>query len=150
METKKIEKTLVAVHSFKTTLATIGEAVGVKPDLIAQELSKQAIDPIAPQIWNYIDCDGKPEKEFTLEICFPVLTKGEDTDKVSFKTLDGFSCITHVHEGPWSEFKSVYEKLFNNICNGGFKPTGQCREIYHHCDFEDQSKCITEIQIEIQ
>ncbi|TLX77032.1 GyrI-like domain-containing protein [Labilibacter sediminis] len=150
METKKIEKTLVAVHSFKTTLAKINDAVGIKPNLIAQELAKQAIEPTASQIWNYIDCDGKPDTEFTLEICFPVKQRGEDTNDVSFKTLNNFSCISHVHEGPWNEFSDVYEKLFAGICKDGYTPTGQCREVYHHCDFEDQSKCVTEIQVEVK
>ena len=150
MELKKIEKTLVAAHSFRTTLSKLNESVGVKPDMIMGKLKEQGITPIAPQIWNYLDCDGKMDTEFTLEICVPVEQKGKDDNEVFFKELDDYSCVSHTHKGPWSEFGNVYMKLFDDLGKNGHIPTGTCREVYHHCDFEDQSKCVTEIQVEVQ
>ncbi len=150
METKKIEKTWVAAHSLKTTLSKLQDIVGVKPDMVKEELNKQGIESSAPQIWNYIDCDGKMDTEFTLEICFPVEKQGTDNDIIEFKELKDFKCITHTHNGPWTEFGQVYEKIFEGIGKEGIMPTGNSREVYHNCDFEDQTKCITEIQIEVQ
>ena len=149
METQKIKKTLVAAHTFTTSLSKINEAVGIKPNQIMEELSKQSILAKAPQIWNYIGCDGQMDTEFTLQICIPVAEKGQNTDFISFSELSEYPCITHMHNGPWSEFARVYENLFANIVKAGHKPTGNCREVYHHCDFEDQAKCVTEIQVEI-
>lgn len=150
MELKKVEETLVAIHSLRTSLSKISEVVGVMPNLMYEQLKQQGIEAVAPQIWNYVDCDGKMDTEFTLEICIPVNQKGENTEIIYFDKLRSLSCVSHLHKGAWSEFGSVYEKLFSDIAIEEHKATGNCREVYHHCDFEDQSKCVTEIQIEIQ
>jgi len=150
MELKKIAKTLVAVHSFKTSLSKINDAVGVKPMQIMEALQKQNLEPNAPQIWNYIGCDGKMESEFTLEICFPVDKKGSDTKVIVFKELPPFNCLSYIHNGSWSEFGKVYVKIFSEMGKTGAIPTGINREVYLNCDFEDPSKCITEIQIEVK
>ena len=149
METKKVAPTTVAVHSIKTSLSTINKAVGVVPNMIMEEIQKQKIQSTAPQIWHYIDCDGQMDTEFNLDICVPVAEAGKENDLISFKELSAFKCITDMHHGPWSELGAAYEKLFAELAQQGFKPSGQCREVYHHCDFEDQSKCITEIQVEV-
>lgn len=150
MEQKKIERTLVAAHSCKTTLSKINDLVGNKPNQIMEELKQQNIHPIGPQIWNYLGCDGKMDTDFTLEICVPVEQMGINSNIIEFKDLPDFSCLSHTHNGPWSEFGEVYCNLFTDIDKKGHIPTGTCREVYHHCDFEDQSKCITEIQVEVQ
>ncbi|WP_075591278.1 GyrI-like domain-containing protein [Labilibacter marinus] len=150
METKKIEKTLVASHSLKTTLSKIYEAVGVIPNKVKEGIEKQNISPVAPQIWNYIDCNGSMDAEFTLEVCIPVDKKGTDTEFISYKELQDFSCEAHTHNGPWSDFVEVYPKLFGELEKQGKAYTGNVREVYHNCDFEDQNKCVTEIQIEVK
>lgn len=149
METKKIETTIVAFHSFKTTLSKINEAVGVIPNKVMEGIQKQDIKSVAPQIWHYIDCGCGMDVEFTLEVCVPVDKKGSDTEFISFKELPAYSCASHMHNGPWSEFIQLYPKLFGNLEKEGKPYTGIVREVYHNCDFEDQSKCVTEIQIEL-
>ncbi len=149
MDVKKVDKTRVAVHRFKTSLAKIHEAVGVKPQMVYEELIRQHIEPIAPQIWNYIGSDGKLDTQFTLEICIPVSKIGEDNHLISFRNLNEFKCVTHMLKGPWSELGNTYDKLFQQIKRVEIIPTGNCREVYHHCNFEEQDKCITEIQVEI-
>jgi effector-binding domain-containing protein len=150
METKKIEKTLVALHSFKTSLAKIHEAVGVKPNQIMEELTKQGIKPSGPQIWHYTGCDGQKDTEFTLDICVPVVQKGVDTGFITFKELDTFYCATQILHGSWDRLEKAYYKLFEEIGKTGKTPTEKAREVYLNCDFENQNNCITEIQVEIQ
>ncbi len=150
METKKIEKTLVAIHRLKTSLGKIHEAMGVLPQRAMEEIQKQDINPVAPQVWHYVDCDGKMDSEFTLEICLPVDKKGKDTDFIQFGDLSEFDCVSYVHNGPWSEFESAYHHIFAEMEKAGQVHGTGVREVYHHCDFEDQSICVTEIQIEVQ
>ncbi len=150
MESKKIETTLVAVHSLKTSLSTIHKAIGVIPNKVMESIGEQKISVVAPQIWNYIGCDGTMDSEFTLEVCIPVDKKGSDTEFITFKNLPESACESHMHNGPWSDFAQLYPKLFGELEKEGKTPTGSFREVYHHCDFEDQTKCITEIQIEVK
>lgn len=150
METKKVEKVMVAVHSLTTSLNKIHEAIGVKPDLVKNELKSQNIKPSGDQIWVYTGCDGKQDTSFKLDICIPVNENGTNTSNIHFNNLAEFSCVSYIHNGPWSDFGKVYERMFSEIGQKGQIPTGNFREIYINCDFEDPNKCITEIQVELQ
>lgn len=150
METKKIEATLVAKHSFTTTLAEIMSGQLNQPSKLMEEVSGQGFNAHVPHIWNYIACDGKMDSTFTLEICVPVDKKGEDTDFIRFAELPPVKCVSRMYKGPWSEIGPVYDKFFDDLGKEGQIPVGNCREVYHHWDMEDQQKNITEIQIEIK
>jgi effector-binding domain-containing protein len=150
MEIKQVDSTMVAMHRFKTRLSKIHEFVGVIPNKVIKELEFQGITITSSQIWSYSECDNIcSDGEFNLEICFPVECKGADTDFIQFKELPKIQCVAYLHKGAWSEFGDVYKRLFSELTNEGKVPTGNSREIYLHCNFEDQTKCITEIQIEV-
>lgn len=150
METKKIEATLVAKHSFTTSLAEVMAGKLTQPEKLMSEVTSMGYNAHVPHIWNYIACDGKVESKFTLEMCVPVDRKGEETEFVKFAELPAAKCASHTHKGPYNEMGSVYEKLFGDLEKNGQIPTGNCREVYLHWDMENQENNITEIQIEVQ
>uniref|UniRef100_UPI00321750BE GyrI-like domain-containing protein n=1 Tax=uncultured Draconibacterium sp. TaxID=1573823 RepID=UPI00321750BE len=150
METKKIETTLVAKHSFTTTLAEVMAGKFTQPQKLMNEVAAQGFKVHVPHIWNYIDCDGKMDSQFTLEMCIPVEKKGKDTDFIRFSELPEVKCVSHIYNGPYTEMGPVYEKLFGDLEKNKQIPTGNCREVYLHWEMENQEKNITEIQIEVQ
>lgn len=147
MELRTIKKTEVACYNLKTNLIKLGETVGVVPAMIMEEIARQGIEPTGAQIWEYIGCDGDPTKEFTLKIAIPINKMGVDTDKISFEYLSEYKCVCYTHKGAWADFKMVYAKLATELINNGYTMNGSNREVYVHCDFENQDNCITEIQI---
>lgn len=148
MNTKKIEKTLVGAIEVRTNLLEIKNHVGSTPEKLLREVMKQGINPVGPQIWEYIGCDGEDmAKEFTLKITIPVDKKGQDTDVCKFIELPEFKCVETTHIGSWDEFKDVYEIFIGNILQDGHEFTWCSREIYEHCDFEKPENCITHIQV---
>lgn len=150
MKQETINPTVVACYELTTNLIKIGEAVGVIPQQIIEEVARQGLEVAGDQIWEYQGCDGDPQKNFTLKITVPVNTKGSNTENIVFTELPPFKCITHVHEGAWSEFPEVYQNLMQEMTKEGLGFNGVNREIYRKCDFENPANCITELQIGIQ
>ncbi|MBK8806235.1 MAG: GyrI-like domain-containing protein [Bacteroidales bacterium] len=147
MEIKTIAPVTVACYKLKTNLIRIGESVQVIPNQIAQEIAVQNLQVTGAQIWQYVGCDGTPDKEFDLTIAFPVSAKGTNNKLIQFETLPAYKCASHTHNGAWSEFKEVYCTLVQQISEKGHKMDGSNRELYLHCDFENQENCVTEIQM---
>ncbi len=149
MEQIMTSSRLVAMQHVVTTLKEISKYVGVKYQIIKEELNRQNVEINGAQIWKYVGCDGNPETVFDLYICIPVRSRGVDNEFVSFIELDAVSCISIKHEGPWDLLAETYKKGFEHIYNNHLNPLGNSREVYHVCDFENPENCITEIQIEI-
>ncbi len=150
MEIKNSKNRLVFSYESKTTLKNMMQAIGNKPDELMQALQKQAINPTGPQIWVYEGSNGNPDAEFNLKITIPVEKKGADIDKMKFEELPPYKYVDTTHNGPYNEFSKVYQDIMGNVMKAGLIPDGSSREIYINCDFEDQSKCVTEIQIGIK
>ncbi len=150
MEMKTIASVTVACYNLNTNLIKLKDAVGVMPAKLMDEIRSQGIEPTGPQIWHYQGCDGDPATEFLLKICFPVNKVGINNNEITFETLGEFKSLSAIHNGPWSEFQSVYENLIGELLCSGYEMNGLNREIYLHCDFENQNNCVTEIQIGIK
>lgn len=145
MERKEIKKQRIYYKEQTTSLKTIHQFVGSMPARVAQEMQEQNLTPVGDQVWRYIGSDGNPNTEFTLQVGFPV----EENCNVNSE-FPAFNCITHVHNGSWSEFGKVYEQLIGAIMVEGHQLSGETREIYKVVDFENQENNVTEIQIGIQ
>lgn len=147
MEIKQLQSKKVFYTSLKATLQSLTNDVSEKPNQLIEDLRKTSIKETGPQEWVYYGSDGKPQTEFTLEICMPV----EETQKgnPSFKILDGGIFAIETHKGPWSALGVTYQKMIQEIMISGKRPSGVSREVYHVCDFVNQENCITEVQIEL-
>lgn len=99
--------------------------------------------------WVYRNCTGDPAAEFDLEIMLPVMPNGALPDTYKLKTIEPYTCVTHIHRGSWDDFKFVYPQLMQQIVAAGLKPGASNREMYLHCDFINPVNSATEIQIEI-
>jgi len=149
MEIIKSEKVLVYAFKTKATLNSMEQIVGESPKFIAQEIIKQNISIVGPQIWTYEGCNGNPDKEFVLNITFPVNKKGKDVNEFVFKELPAYKYVKKIHTGPYSDFPKIYESFMSQIIEAKLIPDNTNREIYLNCDFENQNNCIIEIQIGI-
>ena len=138
----------VVAFTTQTTLNELPQFGPVIEKLYAAIAAAQ-IPIVGANQWNYLHCDGTPDAPFTLEIVVPVAEGGSAPEGFELKTLPEFKCITHILHGPYSQLSEVYGTLMPRIAAQGHTYNGQSREVYLVCDFEDQSRCITEIQIGI-
>lgn len=103
-----------------------------------------------PHIWEYIGADGQPETPFTLRMCLPVKETIGETGGFQFAELPEIQAVTTEHKGAWADLKDTYCAFVPEIMQNGLKMTGLTREVYHVVDMENQEKCVTEIQIEVE
>jgi effector-binding domain-containing protein len=149
MEIKELSEVFVYFKQISTTLKEINTYVGNIPAKVAEEAIKKGYKIIGPQIWNYFGVDGNPDSKFTVDICFPV-EKVSGSNNSDTKYLDGYKGACYALKGPWSNLPDAYLVLIGEMGAQGLKPSAQCREVYHLCDFENPQNCITEIQLEVK
>ena len=73
--------------------------------------------------------DGYREDDADFEACFPV-RGGADKKGISVRELPGGRCLSLVHQGPWEELGSSYEKILARIREDGLQYELPSREIY--------------------
>ncbi|MDA3867635.1 MAG: GyrI-like domain-containing protein [Salinivirgaceae bacterium] len=147
MEIKTIQPVKVFHKTVKTNLANIHNYVGTMPAQLMEEADNLGLNVCSPQIWRYLGSDGNPETEFTLQIALPIAEPNNNIDNLA--KLDAFKCAAFIHEGSWSEFGKVYERIIGDVMTARLKMSGETREVYHQVDFENEANNVTEIQIGI-
>lgn len=150
MNVTKSTKTKAVKATVKARLATLLQDAGALPQSIMEIPAQCGFEISGPQYWTYRGADGNPETSFDLEIAVPVSGSGDLPEGFTLGDTDEFACICHTHNGPWSEFTKVYEKLIPEIMATGKTLSGICREVYLQCDMENQNNCVTELQIGVQ
>lgn len=150
MEKKTVQKTNVICISLETTLQTMMNDHGNLPNEVVEKAMELGLEIAGPQTWVYDGADGNPNKKFELTIALPVVKTAGDPGKFRFAEFPEINCISEIHKGPWAKLGETYHKLMPAIMQQGISWTGITREVYHICDFENQEKCVTEIQIEVQ
>ncbi len=149
MEIKTIQPVLVLSRTLKTTLKTLAEDIGNLPAAMSVMISEAGSTISGPQIWIYHCNDGNPESEIQLEITFPINKTFKTDNQFVCKELPEFRCISAFNNGPWNEVGKTYEHLMSELAKNDLIPTFVSREVYIHCDFENQANCITEVQLGI-
>lgn len=147
METKKVSPAKVFYHSEMTTLEGIHEVAIREIDNMYAEAAKSGLKEVAPLQFVYYDFDEKPGTKFTLEIAMAVEEEKPYTGKYKFKTLDGFSFVSTIHNGNVNNMSETYQKFMPEVMQSGLKLANQSREVYHKYTKQESADNITEIQI---
>lgn len=150
MTTKNEKEILVLKTSLSTTLEKLVSDTGSISESLMQKVSELNLEIGTSLVWQYRNCDGRPDTVFDLEMCIPIKEMKGDSSPFQYSSLKEFKCIATTHHGSWSRLSSCYEKLMGFLYSNKYNYTGISREIYHVCDFENQDNCITEVQVGIQ
>jgi effector-binding domain-containing protein len=149
MEKKNVEKVNVIKYTMESSLATLINDVGEHANKLYEKALELGLEISGPQIWQYSGSDGKPETTFTLDMCIPVKEAKGDPGQFSFAELPPFQCVSDTHNGPWNKLSNAYERIMGELSRKGMIPTGISREVYIHCDMENEENCVTEVQIQV-
>ncbi len=130
-----------------TSLKKIMEYAAPKVDLAYAEAERLGLEKTGPMEFIYFGATADMEKEFTLQIAFPVKnTKALDND-FKFRQSPDFKCLKKNFKGTMADLGKEYEPMYEYIWNNSLKPSGEIREIYHLFEFPDSPNNVTEIQI---
>ena len=150
MTVKEINPINVLCFTQQVTLTGLQQFVGVKARELYHEAVQHNLDIMGPVYWVYYGMDGNPETVFTLDICLPVAGGKDYQGPFDLKQLGAFKCLSDWHNGAWRNFPATYGSLFQETGKKQYIPSGQCREIYLHIDFENEENNVTEVQAGIQ
>lgn len=147
----KTQKSFTALSfSVQTNLAGMLQYVRVKARELYKDAANNNLEVTGPVYWIYTGMDGRPETMFTLDIVIPVSKPEAYNGKFAIATVAPLKCLSSIHEGNWEKLAETYTRLFTEIGKKNYIPTGVCREVYLHMDFDDATNNITEVQVGIQ
>ena len=90
------------------------------------------------------------EGDANFEVAMPI-KKGESTNEIDVKELNGGRCVSLMHLGPYSELSRSYEAIFKYARENELKYSVPSREVYHKGPgmiFKgNPKKYLTEIQL---
>ncbi len=136
------------VGSLRTTLKRLDDCKPIMRALYA-EAAQLNLTVNGPSQWHYIGASGDDNQEFQLDIVLPIQQTGASPKDYFYKELPGFTCVSHVHTGPWTDMPAVYDQLFAQFYREGYTEGTVVREIHAVVDLADPTKCVTDVQIEI-
>lgn len=137
-------------RSYQTNIAGLNSLVRTVAKELVREAVANELELAGPVHWHYHGFTGDPESLFTLEIGLPVTSTKAVPAPYDCKTVPAFQCVSARHQGDWQLLSGIYEKLINGILMAGIPMSGVNREIYVHCDFDNPSANITQVQIGIK
>ncbi|MHA2298801.1 MAG: GyrI-like domain-containing protein [Candidatus Hodarchaeales archaeon] len=82
---------------------------------------------------------------YDAEIGYPVI-KVIEKDNVSTRTLPRLEFLSFIHHGSYDTLRQSYGKVYNYFRGNGLSDALELVLILHEYDFEDQKKCVTEVQ----
>jgi effector-binding domain-containing protein len=149
MEIKTSQPIKVLFKSVKATLKCLKECVGDTPDRFYEVAGKSGLTPAGPQYWRYLNADGNPETEFTLEMGLPV--NGDSTPtEFGLNEYPTFKYVSSLHNGTWDTIGETYNKLISELKMKGLNMSNECREVYLVVDEANPQNHQTEVQVGIQ
>lgn len=137
-------------YSEQTNIAGLFKLVRVKAFELYKDAAKNGVEVTGPVYWIYTGMDGRPDTVFNLDIILPVVRPANYQGKFKIKTIEPIRCLFTLHLGAWEKLPETYGSLFTEIGKKNYVPTGICREMYLHMDFDNPANNITEVQVGIQ
>ncbi len=150
METKLISEMKALTYTLETTLTNMMADTGNLPNEIVEKATSLGLELAGPQVWAYENCYGEKDKPFQLTIAQPVAEEKGYPGKFRFEKLPDMKAFTTIHKGAWSKLGDTYMQMMQEMEKKELQFTGYSREVYHHCDFENQENSITEVQVGIR
>ncbi len=120
----------VIVASMKMNLPNYEALFSVVPPMGA-EMERLGCTCAVPDYCFTEYLEGYREENINVEICQAVTEKKQDSDMVTFKTIEKVETAACVlHKGPYTGFPKAYAAILNWIEENGYEITGNPRESY--------------------
>ena len=149
MQVKEVKPINFIYFRTETTVSGLQNFLSVSKELY-REAVKYDLQVTGPVHWHDDDFSMDETKPFILEVALPVSEIPSDYDgKFHLKRTQPFKCVSFVHEGPWNELPSTYNKMIQFITKNKLELAAVNREIYVNVDFNFPEANETEVQMGI-
>ena len=147
LSVKEIPSFTALCFTTRATLRTLSQHISTVAESLYREADRLGLEVTGPIQWIYTGVNGDETNEFQLEIVLPIAQPGNPSEQFTYQVFPSFRCAAYTHTGPWSDFGELYDTLFAQLYRDGYQNDGRVREIYAVIDFQNQERCVTEIQI---
>ncbi|MGL1933407.1 MAG: hypothetical protein OCD01_00230 [Fibrobacterales bacterium] len=150
--TKKTTESLTLITTTTTaTLKTLIAAIGTLPEQLMQDIQDAGIAITGPALFEYIGCSEDIDKEFTLNICFPVASGTTYAGNYTLVTTEPFICLETEYKGTLADLGSKgWAPFMQGIMKDGTPLTDISREVYVKWDGPESSDNVVLLQMGIQ
>lgn len=114
---------------FKTTMATIGQEIGMRYGEVFQYMGRMEVTPAGPLIALYYDVEMNRES-IDMEVCVPVAEETSGEGEVLGYILRGGKAATLIYRGAYDGIGAAYETLSAYVEEKRLATAGPVREIY--------------------
>ncbi len=129
VEVTEVTPQQIAAVKVHTTLAKIGDDIGMGFGKVMQAVGSAGVAPAGAPLLVYHDVIDE-ETDGNVEIAIPVSGSFDSTPDVYTRELEGGTVATTVHRGPYQEIGPAYHTITGWISEHGHEIAGPPREIY--------------------
>ncbi|MGH7178062.1 MAG: effector binding domain-containing protein [Tepidisphaeraceae bacterium] len=106
--------------------------------------------PDGATLFIYHGASQDPNKNFTLEMGFPVAEDTKPFGDYKVKKLDAFKCATVLYSGAVANIGQAYQQVFSELFQQGLKPTGETREFHFMWEGPESPNNVSLIQVGVE
>jgi len=150
MRIATLKDTAYMYQTEQVTLATIGPIIDKHMNEMTSAMKDGAFSPTGPPIIVYHGASTDPEKQFTVDLGFPVADTATAGGDFQLGKVKGVMSATAVFTGPMSQIRQAYVRLFAQLIAAGHTPTDERRERYLYWEGADSTNNVVLIEIELQ
>jgi effector-binding domain-containing protein len=150
MRIATLKDTAYMYESQQATLATVGPIVDKQMNEMTSAMKDGAFSPTGPPIIVYHGATTDPDKQFTVDLGFPVADTATAGGDFQLGKVKGVMSATAVFTGPMTQIRQAYVRLFGQLIAAGHTPTEERRERYLYWEGADSTNNVVLIEIELQ
>ena len=129
IKTEDVAPQLVAATRIHTSLAKVGDDIGIGFGRLVPALGQAGIEPSGAPLIVYHDIIDE-ETDGDIEVCIPIASDFSPGADVYSRELEGGLVAATVHQGRYQEIAPAYHTLTGWISQNGHEIVGPPREIY--------------------
>jgi effector-binding domain-containing protein len=148
IEIKDVPEQLVIVIRTKTKLENIPATIGNSYHKIMEYMEAMGEKLTIPPYVAYYSVDPN---NIEMEAGFPITKEIPSKDDMIVKTEPASKCATYLYKGPYAKMEEIYNEIFKQINDLGYKPTGTYIESYYNSPEEvPEEELLTYISIPLE
>ncbi|PKN41453.1 MAG: hypothetical protein CVU60_10565 [Deltaproteobacteria bacterium HGW-Deltaproteobacteria-18] len=146
---KNIPAATVLEAAATLTIPEIAVFAGKVIPMLVAEIENRELAVTGPCFFTYDGCNGSPDKEFSLQVAFPVdACRGQGA--FICKEIPAHECLCTEYRGPISGIGLAWNAFTSQALQQGLALQPLGREVYVHWIDQDSPENLVELQIPLQ
>lgn len=147
MEKKTIAAKKYLCFETKASHNTIKEIAEKELMKMFTAVEEKKIKMSGPIEFIYHGANDDMDKQYDVAFAIPVQNDEIPADGYTYKTIEGFDCVSEIHKGSLEQLYWVYDGIFEQLKAEQIRPTDEIREVYLNYVNQSSPDNVTEILV---